>query len=194
MTESRAQRQLDALAAEFAAVRARAAALDAAVSDVHWNRRPTPSEWSVAECLAHLNLTSAAMVPRIRDALREARGMPALGARALRGGITGRILAGMMGPVPIVLGVKLGKVRTPPPFVPGSELPRAQVVAELRRWQDDEVALLRESSGLPIDRVSLLSPFAANVRYDVYSALRIMVRHELRHLVQAERSLHRIGP
>jgi hypothetical protein len=193
MAESLAQAQLDALAKEFAAVRARFAALNAAVSDAQWARRPSPGEWSVAECLAHLNLTSAAMVPRVRAALVEARGMPGVGARSYRGGLTGRVLASMMGPVPILLGVKLGKVRTPPPFVPGSELPREQIVAELRRWQDDEIALLRESSGLAIDQVSMLSPFAANVRYDVYSSLRIMVRHELRHVVQAERTLGRLG-
>lgn len=174
-------------------MRARFAALDAAVSDAHWGRRPSVDAWSVAECLAHLNLTSAAMVPRIREALVDVRGMPGIGARAYRGGMTGRILASMMGPVPILLGVRLGKVRTPPPFVPGSELPREQTVSELRRWQEAEIALLRESAGLAIDQVTILSPFAANVRYDVYSSLRILVRHELRHIVQAERVVGQLG-
>ncbi len=194
MSDSQSQRQLDALAQEFAAVRARLAALDAAVSDAQWSRRPSTAEWSVAECVAHLNLTSAAMVPRIRAALVEARAMPPIGTRAYRAGAAGWLLASMMGPVPVVLGVKLGKVRTPPPFVPGSELPRPAVVAECRRWQEEEVALLRDAVGLAIDRVSILSPFAANVRYDGYSSLRTVVRHELRHLVQAERALARLQP
>lgn len=193
MADSPAQRQLDVIAKEFAAARARFAALDAAVSDAHWGRRPSVDAWSVAECVAHLNLTSAAMVPRIGEALVDARGMPPAGSRAYRAGALGWMLAGMMGPVPIVLGVKLGKVRTPPPFVPGSELPRAAVVAELRRWQEAEIALVRESAGLAIDQVTILSPFAANVRYDVFSSLRIMVRHELRHIVQAERALNRLS-
>lgn len=193
MPDAPAQRQLDTLAKEFAVVRARFAALDAAVSDADWGRRPAADAWSVAECVAHLNLTSAAMVPRIREALVEARGLPPAASRAYRAGVTGRILASMMGPVPIVVGFKLGKVRTPPPFVPGSELPRAEVVAELRRWHEAEMALLRESTGLAIDQVGIFSPFAANVRYDVYSALRIVVRHELRHIVQAERTLSRFG-
>lgn len=174
-------------------MRARFAALDAAVSDAHWGRRPSADAWSVAECVAHLNLTSAAMVPRMSEALVEARRMPPAASRAYRAGAMGRILASMMGPVPIVLGFKLGKVRTPPPFVPGSELPRAAVVTELRRWQEAEMALLRESAGLAIDQVTILSPFAANVRYDVYSSLRIMVRHELRHIVQAERTLSHLN-
>lgn len=193
MPESPAQRQLDDLAKDLAAVRARFAALDAAVSDAQWNRRSTSASWSVAECVAHLNLTSASMVPRIRAAIHEARAKPSAGGRPYRAGAMGWILASMMGPVPIVLGFKLGKVRTPPPFVPGSELPRVQVVAEFRRWQEEEMDLLRASSGLAIDQVSILSPFAENVRYDGYSSLRIMARHELRHIVQAERTLSQLS-
>lgn len=193
MSESPAQRQLDDIAKELAAVRARFAALDAAVSDAQWNRRSMPDSWSVAECVAHLNLTAAAMMPRIRDAIAEARALAPVGERAYRAGAVGWILTSMMGPVQIVLGFKLGKVRTPPPFVPGSELPRGQVVAEFRRWQEEEMGVIRESAGFSIDRVSILSPFAENVRYDGYSALRIVARHELRHIVQAERTLDRLS-
>jgi len=38
-----------------------------------WGRRPSPHSWSAAECVAHLNLTSAAYLPILRTALEEAR-------------------------------------------------------------------------------------------------------------------------
>ena len=184
--------QLDALAQAYADVARRFTALDAAVSDAHWARRPAPNEWSVAECVAHLNLTSAAMLPRMRAAFDEARALGPIGERAYKGALFGRVLAKFVGPVPVLLGIRLGRAKTGKPFVPGSDLPRAQVVAEFRRWAGEELALLWSAEGLQIDRASLESPFVAGTRYDAYSALWIVVRHELRHLVQAERALARL--
>ena len=91
-------------------------------------------------------------------------------------------------------GFKVGKVATPPPFVPGSDLERASVCREFHRWQEEELQLVREAAGLAIDRVKIESPFAPGVFYNGYSALLILPRHELRHLVQAERALEALTP
>lgn len=192
MAPSASHTQLDALADAYAEVARRFTALDARVSDAQWSARPAPHEWSVAECVAHLNLSSAAMLPRMRAAFAEAKRLPPVGARAYRGSLFGRVLARMVGPVPIVLGIRLGRAKTAAPFVPGSELPRAQVVAEFRRWQAEELALVWSAEDLPVDLVTLESPFVAGARYDGFSSLWIVVRHELRHLVQAERALSRL--
>jgi hypothetical protein len=102
------------------------------------------------------------------------------------------MLAKLIGPVPIVAGFRLGRTKTTAPFVPGSDLPRQQVMEEPRRWQGEELALVWGADGLAIDQVMIESPFAAGAKYDGYSALQIVVRHELRHLVQAERALARL--
>lgn len=192
MQQTKSQGQLDELAQYCAEVARRFSALDARVSDAQWNQRPAPDEWSVAECIAHLNLSSAAMLPRMRAAYDEAKRRPPIGDRAYKGTLFGRILARVVGPVPLVLGVRLGRAKTGRPFVPGSELPRAQVVAEFRRWLAEELAVVWSVEGLPVDQVSLESPFVAGARYDGYSSLWILVRHEMRHLVQAERALGRL--
>jgi hypothetical protein len=189
---TQSQAQLDVLAQEFAAVSTRLATLDARVPDARWNARPRPGEWSVAECVAHLNLTSAAMLPRLRAAFAEAQRLPAVGERRYEGAWFGRMLARMVGPVPTLAGIRLGRTKTTAPFVPGSELPRQAVMEERRRWQGEELALVWSADGLPIDRVTIESPFVAGAKYDGYSALWITVRHELRHLVQAERALARM--
>lgn len=186
------QGQLDTLAQAYADVAKHLAALDARVSDAQWNQRPQPGEWSVAECIAHLNLTSAAMMPRLRTAFGEAQQLPAVGERAYKGAWFGRMLAKMVGPVPIIAGIRLGRTKTTTPFVPGSDLPRAQVMEERRRWQGEELALVWSAEGLPIDQVTAESPFVAGARYDGFSALWIIARHELRHLVQAERAVARL--
>lgn len=184
--------QLDALAEAYADVARRFTALEARVADAQWAARPAPGEWSVAECIAHLNLSSAAMLPRMRAAFDDARALGPIGERPYKGALFGRVLARMVGPVPMLLGIRLGRTKTPRPFVPGSALPRADVVAEFRRWAGEELALLWSAEGLQIDRATLESPFVAGARYDAYSALWIVVRHELRHLVQADRALARL--
>lgn len=189
---TQSQGQLDTLAQAYADVAKRLAALDSRVGDAQWNQRPQSGEWSVAECVAHLNLTSAAMMPRLRTAFGEAQQLPAVGERGYKGAWFGRMLAKMLGPVPIIAGLRLGRAKTTAPFVPGSELPRQQVMEERRRWQGEELALVWSAEGLPIDQVTVESPFVAGARYDGYSALWIIVRHELRHLVQAERALARV--
>lgn len=183
-----ATEQLDDLARQWVAVRAKYVALDAAVSETEWGRRPDPAAWSVAECVAHLNLTSAAMVPALRAALEEAKRLPPMSEVRYRGTLVGRLLAASMGPVKQIAGIKLGKVRTPPPFVPGAELARADVRRQFLAWLEAEEALVRAARGLAIDAVRVESPFRAGVFYDAYSALRIVVLHEQRHLVQAERA------
>lgn len=192
MTASASQQQLDEIAKASADVARRFTALDARVSDAHWNARPAPDEWSVAECMAHLNLSSAAMLPRMRAAIAEAKPLGPIGSRPYKGALFGRVLAAMVGPVPLVLGFRLGRAKTAKPFVPGSELPRAAVVAEFRKWIGEEQALLWTAADQQIDRVTLESPFVAGARYDGFSALWIVVRHELRHIVQAERALARV--
>lgn len=192
MQHTKSQGQLDDLAQYCAEVARRFTALDARVQDARWNQRPTPAEWSVAECIAHLNLSSAAMLPRMRAAYDEAKRLPPVGDRAYKGALLGRILARVVGPVPVVLGFRIGRAKTGKPFVPGSELPRAQVVAEFRRWLAEELAMVWSVEGLAVDQVSLESPFVAGARYDGYSALWILVRHEMRHLEQAERALARL--
>ena len=189
MALRQSSRQLAAIAEEFAGVRAAFTSLDGRVSDADWGRRPAPAEWSVAECIAHLNLTSAAMVPLLRAEIDRAPHMPESEDRAYRGAFFGRVLASMVGPVRIFAGMKLGKVATTPPFVPGSELPRASVTVAFHRWQEEELQLVRDADRRAIDRVRIESPFRAGTFYDCYSGLVILVRHEMRHLVQAQRAL-----
>lgn len=180
--------QLDSAAHEFAEVRRRFDALLVRADDARWAARAAPEDWSVGECIAHLNLTSQAMVPLMQAAWDEARQMPPMDERPYAHTTLGWILAKTVGPAPRVLGVTIGRVRTPAAFVPGAA-DRDETIVAFERWRDVEETLVRDAEGLPIDRVKIASPFRAGTYYDGWSALLILARHELRHLVQAERVL-----
>ncbi len=80
------------------------------------------------------------------------------------------------------------KSKTIPSFVPASDRSAEEVMAEFDRLQSEQIALTRASEGLPIDRVKMSSPFNASVRYNIFSALSILPRHQHRHLWQAEQA------
>jgi hypothetical protein len=50
----------------------------------------------------------------------------------------------------------------------------------------DLVTLIRSADGLPLDDVSIISPFGGRMKYSAYSAIVIVARHEHRHIDQAE--------
>jgi hypothetical protein len=79
-------------------------------------------------------------------------------------------------------------MKTPDPFVPATIEPKASVLAEFDGYQRRLVELLAEANGLALSRIKIRSPFNASVRYNVYSAFRIIAAHERRHLWQAEQA------
>lgn len=174
--------QLAAVADDLERARARLHGLAAALPEARWRDRADPRRWSVAECVAHLNLTGQAYLPIVEEALARARALDAPAPARYRRTLLGWLLWRTMGPV-----TRVGRVRTTAPFVPSGALPRAEVLAEFDRLQDAQVALVRAGDGLPLDRVRVASPFDARVRYDLYACLTLLPRHQHRHLHQAER-------
>lgn len=175
--------QLQAIRHELAEASAHARRLAESVDPALWSRRPPHGGWSVGECLAHLNLTSKAFLPRLREAVergrRENRAAPGLFRRDFLGWLLCRILE-----PPYRL-----RVKTPPPFVPTGDQSAEAVVSEFEALNAELVRLLDTASGLPLDRLQIVSPFSARMRYSVYSSFRILPAHQRRHLWQAERAL-----
>ena len=137
----------------------------------------------MGECVAHLNLTSTAFIPLMRASLDEARrsGHPA--PTRFRRDLLGWLLWRSMGPP-----VKR-RFTTTAPFVPRSDRTGADLVSEFERLQAEQLVLAREADTLPIHRVKIASPFNPRLRYNLFSALSILPRHQHRHLWQAEQNL-----
>ncbi len=168
---------------EFDSALTRLRALRDNVPAYRWVDRPGPDRWSIAECVAHLNLTSTAFLPLLRIGLDEARRSGHRAHAQYRRDLIGWLLWKSMGPP-----VKR-KFTTTAPFVPRSDRRSADLVAEFERLQAEQIALAQEADGLPIDRVKIASPFNTRLRYNLFSALSILPRHQHRHLWQAEHVL-----
>ena len=66
--------------------------------------------------------------------------------------------------------------------------PVDRVVSDFTRLQSAFVACVHAADGLPLDRVTVQSPFDTRIAVNLYSALALVPRHQHRHLHQAEQA------
>jgi hypothetical protein len=83
------QPQLEQIGLELAEARRRAHEIATPLTAELWSTRPAVAQWSVAGCLIHLNLTSRAFLPLIRDAIRTGRDLKLLGTGPYRRDVVG---------------------------------------------------------------------------------------------------------
>ena len=179
------QKQLAKLIESLESAQSKLRTLSDSVTEAAWNRHPAPDAWSAADCVEHLNLTSRAYVPRLREALASARLMREEPTKQYHLDIAGRMMAFMMRPMKHIGKFKIGRVKTTGPFTPRGGQTRDQLLSDFVRLQSDLITIVRSADNLPIDQVKVQSPFG-KMRYNAYSALEIVTQHEHRHLQQAE--------
>ena len=179
------QTQLAALVGSLEAAQGKLRSLADKVSDSKWNQHPASQAWSAADCVEHLNMTSRAYVPLVREAVNRARLMNAPPTDSYHMDFAGRVMTFMMRPLKHIGRFKIGKVKTTGPFTPRGGQSREQLLSDFVRLQSELISLIRSADGLPIDQVKVQSPFG-KMRYNAYSALEIVAQHEHRHLQQAE--------
>jgi len=179
------QHQLASIVSEFESAQTRLHRLSDKLPDARWKSRPGPERWSAAECVEHLNLTSRAYVPLLRRALESATKSPAP-AGYYRRDFLGWLFSSMVGPLWTLGKRPVGRVKTTDDFVPKATPGRTEAVAEFDRLQEELIGITRRTEDYPISEIRIVSPFGGRIRYNVYSALRILPRHQYRHLEQAE--------
>jgi len=179
------QRQLAAVVNELESAQTRLHRLADNLPDARWKSRPGAQRWSAAECIEHLNLTSRAYVPLLRRAL-ESASRSAVAPSHHRRDFLGWLFSNMVGPLWTIGKRRVGRVKTTGEFVPKVTPGRMQALAEFDRLQDELIAITRQAEYYPLSQIKIVSPFGGRIRYNVYSALRILPRHQDRHLEQAE--------
>jgi DinB superfamily len=169
------------IAEELADARRRAEALVAGLDAGQLNMRPAPEKWSVAECLAHLNVTAATVQRLMEKAIERGRREKKFGTGPFSLGARGRLLIWIAEPPP--------KFRIPAPrsVRPASAAADpGQVLKDFMRAQDEWERLMREQEGLDTQKIKIgrwNSPFRARLA----AAVPWMLAHQRRHLLQAEK-------
>jgi hypothetical protein len=177
--------QLRELADTLEAVTVRARSLRAGLPADAWTQRPGEGQWSPAECIAHLNLSSEALLPVLRSALDEASVKGAWRGRTAstyRRDLAGWFVWHLLSPSSPV------RTRSAAAFEPQMDGSTDNVLCRFEQLQHEVLACVQAADGLSIDRIRVASPFCVGVTYNLYSALTLVARHQERHLLQAERA------
>jgi hypothetical protein len=132
--------------------------------------------------VAHLNLTSITALPLIRDGLRDAGKHANRSPSSHRRDVVGWLIWKLIAPS---TGLRM---QTIPAWVPSAGESPETVMADFARLQSEIIACVREANLLPIDRVTLRSPFDPRVTFNLYAALTLIPRHQQRHVLQAEQA------
>jgi hypothetical protein len=146
--------------------------------------RPNPSSWSAAECLSHLSLSSEMFLPVLQTAVTDAktRGLTPP-KHAPKMDLIGRVLRWFLEP-PI-----RQRLKTSARFVPRSVRAKAEAFGEFAALQSKLAELLTSARSIDLNRVKIKSPFDKRIRLNLYSAFRILIAHQRRHLWQAEQAV-----
>jgi hypothetical protein len=156
-----------------------AEALSRGLTEEQLNWQPQPGSWSVGQCLEHLCLTNEAYLTWISVALKEKPDSP---VEQITPGWFGRwFIRNFVEPSP-----NSKRVSAPAKIRPAARLDLAVVSRFLSSNKSCRELIVR-ACAKDINRIRFRNPFVPGVRFTVGTGLEIIVGHERRHLLQAER-------
>jgi hypothetical protein len=172
--------EMKPLTAELDDIRRRAETLVSGVGPGQLIQRPDPAKWSIAECLAHLNVSANVVQPMIAQAIERGKKDKLLGTGPFPLGFRGRLLIWIATPPPKF------RIRAPKSVAPPANIAApTQLLPEFLKLQDEWLRLWNEAEGLDLARINIarrLSPFYCHLS----AAFPWMMAHQQRHLLQAE--------
>ena len=145
------------------------------------NWRPSPSQWSIGQCLEHLLITNNVYLPAIARAL-DGQAPAAAAPEAITPGWFGRwFIRNYIDPE-----TQRAAAKAPRKIVPAQRVD-ADIVTKFLRSNETARDLFRRASAFDVNRIRFKNPFVAGIRFTVGTGVEIVWRHQRRHLLQAER-------
>jgi hypothetical protein len=170
---------LEDLRSQLTRVRADAAQLVEVLTDEQFNWRPAPGQWSVSECLTHLNVVDGIDADALTRAVIDARANGWTGNGPFRYGAVSAWFIRKLEP-PVTMKTKAPKVYQPPPG-----LPRHTVIAEFERIHQRLIDILSMADGLDLARIKVPTPISKWIKFSFTPRVRLLAAHDRRHLWQA---------
>jgi hypothetical protein len=164
---------------------ARATRLVAGHTTTQLNWKPSPAEWSVGQCLDHLCVANEVYLAAIGPSLE---GQPHAVVDEITPGWFGRwFIRNYIEPSTVT---KRG--RAPRKIVPASAVD-ASILTRFLATNQAARDHIRRASPYDVNRIRFKNPFVTGLRFTVGTGLEVLVRHQGRHLLQAERVTAREG-
>ena len=149
------------------------------LTDEQFNWRPSPEQWSINECLEHLNITARLYWSILAEAVNRARINGWFRHGPYKRGWLGDLVIRAVEP-PVRYKFKADRRFQPPAGIPAS-----QVVAQFMTFQDRLLGILRDAHGVDLGRPRIPAPGGRLLKFTLGQAFEWMIAHERRHIWQA---------
>ncbi len=150
------------------------------------SKKPATDKWSVVECLEHLNKTSEVYLPQLNGGLENDSTMHA----SYRAGFIGNFF--VKGILPkkeqVTFKMKTFAVLDPVDEISGS-LTSDTVFDQFLTDQDDYLEIIERSRTADIKKPKIISAAGSILKLRFGDALRFVIAHEQRHLVQIRNTI-----
>lgn len=150
-------------------------------------QRPLSDQWSIGECIAHLNIADAHNIRQFEHKLKSAQ--PDADSTIFKPGWLGNYFVKMIKPLDD--GTIPSPMKTLRKFVPKIENDENTLHQFL---SDQQIILdtLERSRVLNLNKIKITSAIGPIVTFRLGDALRFLIGHNQRHIIQASRVLERI--
>lgn len=188
MITSERSGQIQALKNELAATSESVKNLFSSHSENDLLRSPAKGGWSAAECLEHMTITSNRFLPTFAQAREKAVRESLHSSAPYSLDIVGSIFVNILEP-PVRFGAPAAAN-----LLPATPTSAKAALEAFLDSQNRIVKELSQSEGISMVNVKVTSPANSLIKYNLYSAYRILTAHQRRHLAQAAKALPQTTP
>jgi hypothetical protein len=181
MSDSLETAGLSALVTEAERISLEAGATFGQLSPEQLNWKRSGGEWSVGQCFDHLIRANRTYFPLLERIIAGAQKRTLWQRVPLLPGFFGRLLMRSVRPE------SARKLKAPEVFKPAASDIAGDIIAQFARHQDELTRLMKATEKLNPERVVVPSPVSPLIIYSLLDGYRIMLTHERRHFLQAER-------
>jgi len=166
---------------QFEQVREETVRLVAGLNNVQFNWRPGAGQWSIGECLGHLQIAGDAQRRGIDAAMEQGRARGLTGEPPFRYPVLQRWILNATAPP------SRRRFRSPRRFHPVEGQPLTAVVPTFLHLQRQFLERIELANGLDLARVKVVTPISRYYRFCLGMVFAQVAAHERRHLLQAGR-------
>lgn len=171
--------ELQAMLDQLDTIRREGEAIASGLTDSQFNWQPGEGRWSIAQCLNHLNVGVAMVLPAFDRAIAEGRDQRKTSSGPFRYGWFSRLAIASMEPPP------RWRMKTPMKKSAGTTHRAADVLPEFARLRNELADRVRKADGLDLARIRTISPVNRLVRLPLGAYFHFILAHDRRHLWQA---------
>jgi hypothetical protein len=150
-----------------------------APAQLNWKR--SQDEWSIGQCFEHLILTNRPYFPLLEKIAAGEQEKTWWQRMPLLPVFFGKLVIGAVSPE------SARKVKARKAFTPAESEVDGQIINRFTQQQDELMRLMKATEGLELEKIIITSPISPLVTYSLLDGYRIIITHERRHFLQAER-------